>query len=139
MIQLVDDQKLSAILRGRAPPDLGVEVFTTGCWYVRLCRAVLRASGQTGALSSPFAALPPATRARAVKRLLDLPDAIGLLSLRELAPSMGQLRQRHELNLLGLEALAAAVRLGADVILSARSPRLEAALHAEGCGVIVPR
>jgi hypothetical protein len=39
---------------------------------------------------------------------------------------------RRQLNILGMEALAAAVQLGARVLLSARSPRLEEALAAEG-------
>ncbi len=64
--------------------------------------------------------------------LLELPDSIGLLSLRELAPLIGQQRQRHDLNILGMEALAAAIQLSADVYLSTGSPRLEAALQAEG-------
>lgn len=63
----------------------------------------------------------------------------GLLSLRQLGPLIGRLRARHGLNILGLEVLAAATRLGASVLLSAPSPRLEAALRAEGAGVAVAR
>jgi hypothetical protein len=63
--------------------------------------------------------------------LLELPDQIGLVSLRELAPVIGQLRNRHDLNILGMEVLAAAVHLEADVYLSAASPRLEEALMRE--------
>ena len=71
--------------------------------------------------------------------LLELPDSIGLLSLRELGPLIGRHRGRHDLNILGMEALAAAVHLEADVYLSAASPRLETALRAEGRRVtIVP-
>jgi len=55
--------------------------------------------------------------------------------LRELAPLIGQLRARHDLNILGMEALAAAVHLDADVYLSARSPRLEESLERESCRV----
>ena len=65
-------------------------------------------------------------------RLLELPGTIGLLSLRELGPRIGRLCQRHDLNILGMEVLAAAVHLDAGVYLSAPSPRLEAALTAEG-------
>jgi hypothetical protein len=54
-------------------------------------------------------------------------------------PLIGQLRERHVLNILGMEALAAATRLGADVFLSASSPRLEVALRAEGRDVTVSR
>jgi hypothetical protein len=134
--QLVDDQLLSTILRGGAPPKRREQVFTTGCWYVRLCQAVLTAADRPGVLSAPFSALPEDTRAHALSRLLELPDEIGLVSLRELGPLIGHLRSRHDLNLLGIEALAAAVHLGADVYLSAPSPRLEAALRTEGRRVI---
>lgn len=137
MTQLVDDQLLSRILRGGAPPRRRATVFTTGYWYVRLCRAVLSASDRTGALSTPFAGLPAPARERAMRGLLELPDSIGLLSLRELGSVIGQQRRRHDLNILGMEVLAAAVQLEADVYLSASSPRLEAALHAEGRRVTV--
>jgi hypothetical protein len=137
VIQLVDDQLLGEILRGNAPPRPDAEIFTTGYWYVRLCQAVLSASERTGVLSAPFESLPAEARARAVQALLELPDRIGLLSLRHLGPLIGRLRQRHNLNILGMEALAAATRLEADVFLSAPSPRLEGALQAEGRPVTV--
>ena len=66
---------------------------------------------------------------------MQLPDSIGLISLRELAPQMGELRRHHSLNVLGMEALAAAKRLDADVFLSAASPKLQAALAREGLSV----
>lgn len=136
MTQLVDDQILGGILRGDPPPDADAQIFTTGLWYVRLCQAVLGSIARRGVLSGPFAALPGPVRDRATRRLLDLPDSIGLLSLRALGPSIGQLRQRYDLNILGMEALAAAHDLRADVHLSAASPRLEAALNAEGLRVV---
>lgn len=139
MTQLVDDQLLGRILRGGSPPKRRATVFTTGYWYVRLCQAVLGAADRAGVLSGPFATLPPAVRARAMQALLELPDSVGLISLRELGPLIGHHRRRHELNILGMEALAAAVHLGADVYLSANSPRLEAALRAEGLRVTVVR
>jgi hypothetical protein len=132
VIQLIDDQLLGAVLRGDRPPRRRAQVFTTGFWYVRLCQAVLSASGRTGVLSGPFAALPAADRDRATRRLLELPETIGLVSLRDLAPLIGQLRHRHDLNILGMEALAAAVQLEADTYLSAPSPRLQHAMRAEG-------
>jgi hypothetical protein len=132
---LVDDQHLGRLLRGDPPPVPG-PVFTTGYWYVRLCQAVLVAGERTGTLSRPFDALPPDRRARAVAAVLELPASIGLLSLRTLAPLIAELRGRHGLNILGVEALAAAVHLGADVYLSAPSPGLEEALRAEGLTAI---
>jgi hypothetical protein len=132
--RLVDDQLLGHLLRDGADPGDGI--YTTGYWYVRLCQAVLGAVDRTGVLSAPFAALRPNQRERAIHGLLELPPWIGLISLRSLAPRIGQLRQRHDLNVLGMEALAAAVELGADVHLSAASPKLEAALWTEGCPVL---
>ena len=131
MTQLVDDRLLVTLLAGGDPPRPGEPVYTTGYWYVRLCRAVLGSAGPAGVLSASFAALPPATRTRALRALLELPEEIGLESLRTLAPLIGHLHQRHRLNALGIEVLAAAVHLQADVYLSAPSPRLEAALRTE--------
>ncbi len=134
MIWLVDDQHLSELLRtGRRP--FGVrrndEVFTTGCWYLRLCQAALGAAKRSGVLSGPFAALPPEQQEAALGALLELSPEIGLASLRLLAPVMAKLRGTHDLNLLSMEALAASVYLDARVLLSVRSPRLEAALTDE--------
>ncbi len=136
MTQLVDDQLLSLYLRTGESRGSG-QLYTSGCWYVRLCQAVLSATERDGTLSAPFRALPPEAHERAVAALLELPDEVGLVSLRTLAPRIGQLRRRHQLNLLGSEALAAAVHLKADVHLSVSSPRLEDALRAEGRAVWV--
>ncbi len=133
---LIDDQLLGRVLRGQLPRYLGTkELCTTGCWYLRLCQAVVAADRRTGVLSQPFADLPPELRERAMAAVLVLPPDIGLVSLRELAPVVAQLRKRHQLNLLAAEALGAAVHLGADVFLSASSPRLEQALTAENLTV----
>lgn len=137
MIQLVDDQRLGTILRGHPPPNPAARVFTTGYWYVRLCQAVLTATDQPGKLSGPFLDLPEPARSQAIDTLLVLPEEIGLMSLRELGPSIGRLRSRHQLNILGMEALAAAIHLEAHVHLSAKSPKLEAALEAEDLTVTV--
>ena len=94
MSQIVDDQLLGEILRGGSPPKRRTPVFTTGYWYVRLCQAVLGAAERRGVLSGPFAGLPAATRERAMQALLELPDAVGLLSLRDLGPRIGHLRRR---------------------------------------------
>lgn len=134
MTQIIDDQLLGAVLRGAAPPKRRADVFTTGYFYVRLCQAVLSSSAM-GVLSTPFDVLPTATRERAIAALLELPEEIGLVSLRELAPLIGRLRARHDLNILGMEVLAAAVHLDADVYLSAHSPHLEESLERESCRV----
>ena len=137
MTQIVDDRLLGELLRGGHPPRTDEAVYTTGYWYVRLCQAVLGASERTGALSQPFASQAPVMRERAIRRLLELPDEIGLVSLRTLGPLIAGHRRRHRLNALGSEALAAAAYLGADVFLSVPSPRLEDALRAEGFHVEV--
>jgi hypothetical protein len=137
-ISLIDDQLLGQVLRGQIPSPLGsTELYTTGYWYVRLCQAVLGANERPGVLSRPFSDLPPDMRTRATQAVLELPNEIGLLSLRELAPTIALLRRRYQLNILGLEALAVAVRLQADVFLSANSPLLEAALMSESLSVTV--
>jgi hypothetical protein len=137
---LVDDQHLGAFVQsGHRPWGLrrGDEVFTTGLWYLRLCQAVLAASQIAGVLSEPFAALKEPDRQSALDALVDLPSEMGLLSLRDLAPLIAPLRQRYQLNVLAGEALGAAVELGAGVLMASRSPRLEAALAAEGRRCVV--
>ncbi len=132
---LLDDRHLSQLLRsGRAAKPIRArdQLFTTGYWYVRLCQAVLDVPERPGALSAPFGRLGPGGRERAVAALVELPDEIGLVSLRTLAPLIGRLRRTARLNVLGMEALAACVYLEGHVLLSARSPRLEAALDAAG-------
>ncbi len=132
MTQLIDDRVLSALLQGGAPPDPDQPVYTTGCWYVRLCQTAL-SSTVSGTLSSSFAELPPKLVPRALHSLLELPEEIGLVSLRTLAPLIGRLRSRHrQLNLLSIEALAAALHLNAQVYLLTPSPPLQDALAAEG-------
>ena len=133
MTLLVDDQVLAAHLRGRSVlPSSEEAVFTTGYWYVRLCLAVSRRAG--GALSGPFAALPPERRHAAVAAVLELPAEIGLLSLRQLGPLIGELAARHPpMNILSREALAAAVELSATVVVAEgnENPALLAALDTE--------
>jgi hypothetical protein len=118
LIVLVDDQTLSALLREEIswPDD---RVFTTGCWYLRLCQAVVRGAG--GALSGPLLSLPPIQREKAVEAVLELPEQIEMLSWRVVAPTMaGQLDGPGQgLNLLSREALAVASLLDAEVTMAA--------------------
>lgn len=135
MITLVDDRTLSRLLRGVISID--GDIYTTGLWYVRLCQAVLSSTRPpAGKLSKPIADLPSPERDAAIRALVRLPEDIGLLSLRHLGPTIAELRNRHQLNLLAIEALAAAKVLGATVHLTTDSPRLEAALYEEGLVVI---
>ena len=114
---LVDDQTLSALLReDQAWPD--EEVFTTGCWYLRLCQAVVRGAG--GALSGPLLSLPAPNRERALRSVLELPDAVQILNWRVVAPVMASQLESpgRGLNLLSREALAAAHILRARVVMA---------------------
>ncbi len=135
MIDLIDDQLLGSMLRGSRSPLPNVSIYATGYFYVRLCQAVFGSSAARGVLSAPFASLPGELHVRAMRSLLELPEEIGLVTLRELAPVIGQLRVRHDLNVLDMEVLAAAASLEADVYLSAPSPRLEDSLRREGRSV----
>lgn len=133
MTLLVDDQILAAHLQGRFVVPSGDALYTTGYWYVRLCLAVSRRMG--GTLSGPFAALPPQRRQAAVSAVLQLPEDIGLLSLRQLGPVIGEIGTRHRpMNVLTREALAAAVELSATVLIAEgnENPTLIAGLEAEG-------
>ena len=137
-IALVDDQLLGAYLRGRPPRFLASkQLYTTGYWYIRLCQAVLGTREWAGVLSRPFVGLPADLRDRAFAAVLELPAEVGLLSLRQLGPRIAQLRDDNPLNILGLEALAAATHLQASVYLSAPSPKLEQALRASNLKVKV--
>ena len=139
MTQLVDDRVLAGLLQGGDPPKPGQPVYTTGYWYVRLCQAAL-SSTVSGSLSGSFAELPPKLIPRALHSLLELPEEIGLVSLRTLAPLIGRLRSRHrQLNLLSVEALAAALHLNAPVYLLTPSPPLQNALTAEGRQAVILR
>ncbi len=93
--------------------------------------------GPRGVLSVTFSTMPLSIRNLALQALLELPDEVGLESLRTLAPVIGRMSRRHHLNALGIEVLAAAVYLEADVYLSAPSPRLQEALTAESRSVEV--
>ncbi len=113
---LVDDHLLLDLLVTRERPTLesarqAEGLATTGLWYYRLCHAVTSPT-IVGQLSGPLASLPPDRRQAAVRSIVDLPDDITLLSLRELAPAMAKLSRRHRLNAISLEALAATIHLG---------------------------
>lgn len=88
----------------------------------------MNAQDRTGVVSRPFADLPTPLRDRAIKTVLELPSEIGIVSLRELGPSIARLRHDHQLNVLTIEALAAAIFLDAHVYISTPSSLLETAL-----------
>jgi hypothetical protein len=141
---LLDDHLLSAALLGPSPlrlQDGSDRWFTTGLWHHRLCRAVTNRA-IVGRLSRRLDHLPPDDLAGFQRQLLDLPPTIGLVSLRHLAWPMAQLLdQGVRLNLLSLEALAAAEELGATICLAPEdeNPPLVEAAEARGVEVqVVP-
>ena len=134
---VIDDRLLRAVLLEREPASLrrlrrGDQLWTTGTWLYRLCQAVADSTVQ-GSLSGPLAELPADLRSGVTAKLVALPASIGLTSLRDLAWDMGNLVHRHPLNLIALEALAAARHVGAGICVGTgnTSPRLEAAARAE--------
>ena len=127
---VIDDQLLLAVLSNTAPIDIGAavasgEVFTTGSWYYRLSRAVTAGSG-AGSLSGRFQALDEPVRRGVLASLEELPEQIGLLSLRFVVPVMRALAVARPLNFLNAEALGAALLLDAAITVTVDAPLLRA-------------
>ena len=113
---VLDDRLLiEELLVGSRRP--GVQLHTTAYWYYRACRAAVLGAG--GHLSGPFRELEPQDQERAISAMLQLPNDIGLPDTRQLVPLMVENAGRHpKLNLLNLEAVAAARALAATIWLS---------------------
>lgn len=130
---LIDDRLLVAyLLDAKLTLPKHADLYTTAYWYYRACRAAV--AGSAGQLSGPFRALPADEQARAVQGLLQLPERVSLPDSRRLVPEMAQVARRHpSLNLLNVEATAAARLLGARALLSPPASRgiLPAALTDE--------
>jgi hypothetical protein len=95
----------------------GAQLHTTSYWYYRACRAAVVGAG--GHLSGPFRDLPVEQQRRAIASMLQLPEEIGLPQPRQVVPLMvGVAGRNPKLNLLNLEAVAAAHFLRATVWLS---------------------
>jgi hypothetical protein len=128
---LVDDHLLLRVLLDEEPSSLrprGAALATTGLWYHRLCRA-LADDAVIGSMSRRLGGVDDAVAAGALGAVVDLPDTIELISLRVLGWPMGVLvHAGARLNLLSLEALAAARHLSAEICLSAADDN--APLHA---------
>ena len=119
---LVDDHILLSLLLDDEPEGLrpaGGAIATTGLWYHRLCRAL---ANQTvvGSLSRRLGGIDAAVAADVIASVVELPPTIELVSLREIGWPMGELASHGiRLNLLSLEAVAAARRLGSEICLAA--------------------
>jgi hypothetical protein len=127
--RLLVEELLVGLRTGRRRPTL----FTTSYWYYRACRAAVAGAG--GQLSGPFEQLPPLEQERAILSLLELREDLGLPDPRRTVPVMGEIARRHpHLNLLNVEATAAALVLSAEVWLSERAAEglLPGVLDTEG-------
>jgi hypothetical protein len=131
---------LLRILLDDEPHDLrpaGAQIFTTGLWYHRLCRA-LTDDTVTGTFSRALGDADPGVARSAVQAIASLPPFVDLVSPRSLAWPMAQLLSEGvRLNLLSLEALAAAEHLGAGLCLAVadENPRLRAAASARNVAI----
>ncbi len=79
--------------------------------------------------------MSPQERRQVEISLSELPDEIGLLSLRRLVPVMRALP--GQLNLLTAEAVAAAVVLNGEIVVTTESPLLSQAARSAGVTVEV--
>lgn len=118
---IVDDHLLLRVLLEDEPPELrptGASLATTGLWYHRLCRAL---SNQTviGSISRRLGQVEDVVSVGLIRTVIELPDSIQLLSFRSLGWPMAELvNGGARLNLLSLEALAAARHLRAEICLA---------------------
>ena len=119
---VVDDHLLLAVLLGREPAALrrgDARIATTGLWYHRLCRAV-NDSAVVGSMSRRLSGLAPAAASAAIASVVRLPADIEMVSFRTLGWPMAELLSGGlRLNLLSLEAIAAARVLDAEMCLAA--------------------
>ncbi|MGK2957520.1 MAG: hypothetical protein ACSLFB_03795 [Acidimicrobiales bacterium] len=134
---LLDDHLLLRVLLNDEPNELRTEsaqLYTTGLWYYRLGRAIANTT-VTGVLSRSLGSADPKLGTKAARAVTELPATIGLISLRELAWPMAQmLDEGVRLNLMSLEALAAAEHLDAEICLASddENPHLIAAANLRG-------
>jgi len=91
-------------------------VATTNLWYTRLCKSAAKAAG--GKL---LGQLGDAERRALTAAVVNLPDAITIVPMRDLAWRIGVLiAEASGLSTLGAEAVAAAEALSARVLVSSR-------------------
>jgi hypothetical protein len=109
---VLDDHLLRDVLGNERAPGLrrilrSHEPATTNLYLLRLCRSVAAAAG--GQLTGQW---PRERREALAQALLELPEEIEVLPMRDLAFAMAQLAVAHRVSNLGAEAVAAARALG---------------------------
>ena len=139
-VVLVDDHLLLRVLLDDEPDALrppGTALSTTGLWYHRLCRAIADET-VIGSMSRRLGAIDPGLATRVIGTIVELPDSITMISLRTLGWSMAELvHAGARLNLLSLEALAAARHLGAEIRLAEEDDNPTLRDVARNLGVVV--
>lgn len=139
-VALIDDHLLLRVLLDDEPSALrpaGTRLATTGLWYHRLCRA-LADQAVIGAMSRRLGAVADEVAMATLAAVIDLPDTVELVSLRTLGWPMAQLvHARGRLNLLSLEALAAARHLTADICLAEQDNNEPLRVAATDLGIAV--
>ena len=114
-IILVDDHLLADLIGDAVPEGLArllrrSTVATSNLFYVRLCRAAVKAQG--GPITGSW---DRNRRQEMARSLLELPEDIQIPPMQELAFRMASLATDFALSTLGAEAVAAAERLGAQL------------------------
>jgi hypothetical protein len=92
---IIDDHIVFSCLVGNPPLEireavtgvLATGVFTTNCFYYRLCRA-LNDARTTGAFSGHLRNLDQETQRGIIRTVRELPPAIGITPMRDLVPIM---------------------------------------------------
>jgi hypothetical protein len=143
-VVLIDDHLHLRTLLDDEPEGLrsgDVRLATTGLWYHRLCRA-LNDTAVLGSMSRQLGVPTDDVASAAVAAVVDLPEDIELRSLRDLGWPMGAVvASGVRLNLLSLEAIAAAEALEADICLAPadENPPLLAVARQRGIEVRIVR
>lgn len=137
---LLDDHLLLRVLLADEPPSLrpqGATLATTGLWYHRLCRA-LADDTVIGSMSRRLGMVGDAVASDVIGAVIALPEEIELVSLRSLGWPMAELVHKGtRLNLLSLEAVAAARHLSADIALAEADHNAPLRQAADAAGVSV--
>lgn len=120
-VVLIDDHLVLRVLLGDEPVTLrpaNTVLATTGLWYHRLCRA-LSDDAVIGSMSRRLGAVDRDVATGVLGAVIELPEHLELVSLRTLGWPMSEMvHAGFRLNLLSLEALAAARHLAADICLA---------------------